>query len=270
MRPVDPTARPAILAIALAFATPPWASPSHAQDQAAPPAADVVLKKTEEWIATRRLISEESAAWQTEKATLADLDEIRKKEIKELDEFIKAAGERVADLDKQKSGLADERNELRKWRGEFEGRFASLETEVRALTPRFPQPLRDKVEDAVLRIESNEADRALQDRVRDLLSILQAAKEFDESFTVASEVREFAGEKREIEVLYLGLAQAWYVDSNGTHSGYGLPSAEGWQWTEDRAIAGPVRQAIEIQTGRATAAFVELPFIPTVIRGAAQ
>ncbi len=250
-------------------------SPSSAQDPAAPkspalPGAAEVVKKTEEWILTRRLLSEEDAAWRAESATLTELNAIRSQEIAELDEFIDSAGARVEALDQQKSTYAEERNHLRKWRGEFEGDFAKLETEVTALLPRLPLPLRDKIEETVLRIEASEPDRALQDRVRDVLIVLQAAKEFDEGFTVASDVREFAGEKREIDILYLGLSQAWYVDASGAFSGYGLPGAEGWTWSEDRAIATQVRNAIEIQRGRSTAAFVELPFIPTAGKEGAE
>lgn len=233
-----------------------------AQEAAPLPSAALLQRKTEEWIQTRRLIGEEAAAWQQEKAILADLDAIRAKETAQLDEFIQAAGARVDELTKQKASSAGERESLRRWRREFEAAFVELESRVKTLVPRFPTPLRDKVEDAILRLGENAAERPLQDRVRDTLLLLQAAKEFDDSFTVATEVRELDGRQVEVRLLYLGLSQAWYVDAGGTRAGYGLPAAEGWTWTEAPAIAPAVRDAIAIQTGEATAAFVTLPFVP--------
>jgi hypothetical protein len=233
-----------------------------AQEPSPLPPAALVQKKTEEWINTRRLIGEEAAAWAQEKATLVDLNAIRAKEAAQLDEFIAAAGARVDELGKQKATFKGERESLRKWRSEFEATFAKLETQVKALVPRFPTPLRDKVDDAVVRLEENAPDRPLQDRVRDVLLVLQSAKEFDDTFTVTTEVRELEGREVEVRLLYLGLSQAWYVDASGNHAGYGQPSPGGWVWTEDRAIAPSVRDAIAIQTGEATAAFVTLPFVP--------
>ncbi len=238
-------------------------APLSAQEAVPPlPSAALLQKKTEEWIRARRLIGEEAAAWKQEKATLADLNAIRKKESAQLDEFIQAAGARVDELAKQKATSADEREALRKWRSDFDAAFGKLEAQVKALAPRLPTPLRDKVEDAMLRMEENATDRPLQDRVRDTLLVLQAAREFDDSFTVTTEVRELDGRQVEVRILYLGLSQAWYVDAAGSHGGYGQPSANGWIWTEDASIAHAVRDAIAIQTGEATAAFVTLPFVP--------
>jgi hypothetical protein len=233
-----------------------------AQETTPLPPAALVQKKAEEWIRTRRLIGEEAAAWAQEKATLSDLNAIRGKEAAQLDQFIETAGTRVEDLAKQKAAFTGERESLRKWRSDFEAAFVKLEAEVKALLPRFPTPLRDQVDDAVIRLEEAGPDRPLQDRVRDVLLVLQSAKEFDDGFTVTTEVREFDGTQVEVRILYLGLAQAWYVDATGTHAGFGQPSADGWVWTEDRAIAPSVRDAIAIQTGEATAAFVTLPFHP--------
>lgn len=251
-RPLPPVLAGAILALGTLTA----------QEAAPLPSASLLQKRTEEWIQTRRLIGEEAASWQQEKATLADLDAIRAKEAAQLEEFIQAAGARVDELTKQKASSSSERESLRQWRREFEAAFVELEARVKTLVPRFPTPLRDKVEDAILRLEESAADRPLQDRVRDTLLLLQAAKEFDGSFTVATEVREIEGRQVEVRLLYLGLSQAWYADAGGTRGGYGLPGPDGWTWTEAPGIAPAVRDAIAIQTGEATAAFVTLPFVP--------
>ncbi|MBL9155933.1 MAG: DUF3450 family protein [Verrucomicrobiales bacterium] len=237
-----------------------------AQEATAPPAvpaaatpASVLQEKTREWIETRRLIGAETAAWEGEKASLSDLNAIRAKETAQLDEFVKAATVRVEELGKKKSALAKEESDLKAWRANLETDLSRLESDLRPLLKRLPAPLREKIQESLVRLESPEPDQPLQNRARDVLLVLQACMEFQNALAVDTEAREIDGERREVEVLYLGLTQAWYVDASGQHSGHGVPGETGWIWTQDKSIASQVRSAIEIQTRRATPAFVELP-----------
>jgi hypothetical protein len=247
---------PAVLVMAAA-------APLAAQEAAAPaaplPPAGEVQSKLEQWVKTRQLISEERAAWEVEKSTLSGLNEVRLRETEQLDEFVTAAGSRVAEIDEQRSRFAEDEVELKAWRSVMEKEVASLEQQIRPLLPRFPAPLRGKVEEALIRIESSDPDQPLQNRTRDILLVLQAYLEFQNTLTVESDIREIAGARREVEILYLGMSQAWYVDIDGKHSGYGIPADTGWTWTEDNSIAPRVRAAIDIQARRAAPTFVELP-----------
>src|SRR5690606_11610359 len=122
--------------------------------------------------------------------------------------------------------------DMRQWRRDLERRVGELENELRPLLKLFPLPLREKVEEAAIRLEENDPEAPLQNRARDLLAITQAALAFHRNLTADNEVREIEGERREIGVLYLGLAQAYYVDQTGKHAGYGSPTPEGWKWVE--------------------------------------
>ncbi len=228
-----------------------------AQEAAVDPA--LLQKKTAEWIETRRLISEEASRWEGEKATLADLDAIRRRETEQLGEFVKAAGERVTALEEQAGKSASEKTSLQQWRSSFEAEISALEDRLKPLFPTFPSPLRDKIGDAIDRLEATETNTPLQNRARDVLLILQAAHEFQNTITVASEVRELGGEKHEVEVLYLGMTQAWFVDATGRFAGSGIPGADAWIWNADPGIAATVRKAIDVQKRAVTPDFVGLP-----------
>lgn len=229
-----------------------------AQDASLPKAVEV-QNKLEQWVKTRQLISEDTSTWEAEKAILSELNGVRQRETAQLDEFVKAAGQRVDEIAGQRTAFAKEESDLKAWRSELETRLGKLRSQLAPLLPRFPPPLREKVEESLIRIESPDPDQPLQNRTRDLLLVLQAYLDFQNTFTVDSAIREIDSARREIDILYLGLTQAWYVDAEGKHSGYGHPTDTGWQWTEDSSIAANVRAAIEIQSKRATAAFVELP-----------
>lgn len=237
---------------------------SFAQEEAAespesiPPS--VVQEKVREWVRTKKQISAERADWEAQKQSMTDLNELRQREIEKLDEIIEAAGSRLADAEKQRAEMLAEEETLREKRQLLEAEIAEAEAQLRAVVPTFPEPLKAKIHEALGRLENQGADASLQDRYRDLLTILGEAGNFDHTITVDSELRDIAGEQVEVDVLYLGLARAWYVDRSGAHAGTGIPSAEGWQWTEDRSVAVAVRNAIAVRRKEAPPAIVSLPF----------
>lgn len=230
--------------------------PLHAEDPA--PAA-AVQAKVSEWIKTLQLISAEKAGWETEKQTLTDLNEIRKSEIGKLDEFIRLAEDRVKELDEKRQSFAKEEEDMKQWRRDLEQRLAPLENEIRPLVKLFPLALREKVEEATIRLEENDPEAPLQNRMRDLLAIVQAALDFHRSLSWDNEIREIDGERREIGVLYLGLTQAYYVDQSGKYAGYGSPTPDGWKWVAAPEIASSVRLAIDVFRTNVPPRFVTLP-----------
>ena len=191
------------------------------------------------------------------------MNEVRQHEIGQLGEFSEAAGKRIAEIDKQRKQFTAEESELKTWRRSLKSQVIVLENELRPLISLFPVPLRAKIEEALVRIEEPDTERPLQHRMRDVLLVMQACLNFQNTITVDADIRAIDGEDREVEVLYMGLTQAWYVDQTGKYSGYGVPGLKGWVWTEAPALATAVRQAIAIQSRQATPAFVNLPLSNT-------
>lgn len=231
---------------------------AQAQDSALPEASatQTALKK---WVQTRQLISREATDWQEQQESLTQLNDIRKIEIDNLEEFVTAAGERVEEINEKRKSYVEEEAELKAWRHKLMVQISEIENSLRPLLPYFPTPLRAKVQEAVVRLEESEAGRPLQHRTRDVLLIMQAYQAFNNNITLDADVRPIDGKKREIEILYLGMTQAWFVDQSGKYAGYGLPSPDGWTWVDAPALAAPVRQAIEIQTRQAPPDFISLP-----------
>ena len=223
------------------------------------PAASATQTALKEWVQTRQLISRESAAWQEQQKTLEFLNELRQLEIKNLKDFVQSAGDRVKEIDKQREAYVAEEAELKAWRRKLSGHVTKLEKKLRPHIPFFPPPLRAKIQEAVIRFEEDQKDRPLQHRARDILLIMQAYQDFQKVITLDADIRLIDGKKREVEILYLGLTQAWFVDPSGNYAGYGLPTAEGWGWIDDTSLAPSVRQAISILSREEAPAFVSLP-----------
>ena len=92
-----------------------------------------------------------------------------------------------------------------------------------------------------------------------MLGILNELNKANNEITVSYEVHDLAdGKPSEVQAIYVGLAQAYYVSASG-EAGIGRPARDGWKWEPSKAVAGDVLMALEILQGKHTPAFVPLP-----------
>lgn len=231
-----------------------------AQEKTSSPAAEL-QEQLKQWVLTRQLISREKADWAEQKATWQSLNEIRRQEKEQLEEFTTAARKRIPQISAKKEALADEEKDLRQWRKDTLRGVDEWEGSLRPLLSRFPAPLRRSLRDPISRLEAGEGDdsRPLQERVRDVVLILQGFREFQDSLTIDKEVLSLEGEEREVDVLYVGLGRAYFTDPSDSVGGYGLPSEEGWKWQVESSIAAEVRKAIEMRRNQIPPEFLTLP-----------
>ncbi|MEM1440931.1 MAG: DUF3450 family protein [Verrucomicrobiota bacterium] len=219
-------------------------------------------KRSELIFEAKESISKESSAWSEQKVLFENLIELREKEIAKIDEFTESARSRVDEVTQKRSELKTEETERKAWRKDFEKRVEGLEASLSEVLPLLPKPVTDKLGNTISRFneEIPEGQISLQERFRTVLSILSAARDFDSKLTIDSEVREFEGKRYQIDVLYLGLDHAWFVDESGKIAGVGRPTSSGWVWTENRSLASRVRTAIEVNRREIPPSMVSLPF----------
>lgn len=247
-----------LMAVAVSWAQDKKTTPNP---QEALPKASAVQTALKQWVLTKQLISQEQADWAVAKESLADLNVVRQRESKQLAEFKKAATSRIAEIDRKRKGFSQEEAALKSWRRDLKKQISGFESELKDVLPLFPAPLKAKAQEAIDRLQSNDPDRALQERIRDVLLVMQAYLNFQSVITLDADLRSMDGQQREVDVLYMGMSQAWYVDQTGKYSGVGMPGAKGWAWTEVPALAVAIRQAIKVQSRQATPTFVRLPLM---------
>ena len=92
-----------------------------------------------------------------------------------------------------------------------------------------------------------------------MIGILNEVGKANGEVTVATEIRTLSdGKPTEVKTLYVGMGQAYYVSAKGD-AGVGRPSANGWAWESDNALAARITDAMQILQNKATAKFVPLP-----------
>jgi len=222
----------------------------------------VLQEKVRQWVDAQKLRSKERADWSEQKRQMAALNGIRTKEIEQIDSLIAAAGKRLSDATNRREELLAEQESLRNKRTIILKRVERLETALRAQLGIFPEPLLNKVKDEVERMRKTEPLKSgsLQDRLRDLVAVMSAASEFGQSLTIHNQIRTDGEDQIEVEVLYFGFSGAWYVGRAGKVAGYGQAEKDGWKWTKDKSVAGPLKDAIEMYRKERAPDYVRINF----------
>lgn len=224
---------------------------------------DVFRSKTEQWVKTRQLISQEKADWEAERETMrASRDLLRQQR--------EALAAEIAELQESNTASDDERRDLLLQRGEYQRSARALEDKIRAmeedvldLAPQLPEPLQKKLELLLVQIPQDPAKSAppLGQRLMNILGVLAQAEKFNGTATFVGETRSVGGpQKVQVRTLYWGLGQAIYVDAQGKTAGIGRPGPHGWTFKDEPGLAADARRLLDIYEGDVDAIeFVPLP-----------
>jgi len=225
--------------------------------------------KTEKWVETSRIISEEKADWVLDRETLRATRDLLKQEKKALEEEIAELDASAAESDEERRELLLARGDARRAADTLETELAAMEQAVLALVPRLPEPLQRKLKPLLVQIpEDPEQSRVpLGQRLIAVLGVLAQAEKWNDTATFVGETRAISADaqagdapKVQVRTLYWGLAEAIYVDSQGTTAGIGRPGPEGWVFEDDPALVDEASLLLDIYEGNVDAIeFVELP-----------
>lgn len=198
--------------------------------------------------------AKERMEWESRKAEMAELLELYRREMAMLDEELEAAGESAGGYDEAKRGAEEAIARLRRVRTLAGEVMARSKPRALALASRFPAPLVKEVKADRVKLESWKPGDEPRGGLQAILGMVTKAEQFNRRIRRSSEVRD----GQEVEVIYLGLARAYYLGRDGA-AGVGEPGAEGWRWSADRAIAGEVGKALAQLDKKRPPELVKLP-----------
>jgi hypothetical protein len=229
--------------------------------QTAAPSLEQTRLVLGKWLETQKVIAHERNDWQQGKELLAGRLELVQKQLATLDEKTRVATASVAETDKKSADLQVENEQLKATSLKLAGAVTALEAQLRTLMPSLPPPVQEGVRQLWQRVpeDPTRTHVTVAERFQNVLVILAALNKANTEINVVYEVHQLAdGKPAEVQTIYLGLAQAWYVSAGGD-AGIGRPTPTGWKWEPVRAIAQDVLNALEIKQGKQTPTFVPLP-----------
>ncbi|HAV64243.1 MAG TPA: hypothetical protein DCY13_17985 [Verrucomicrobiales bacterium] len=214
------------------------------------------------WVQLQESIAGEKRDWALEKEYLDREIRLLREEIGLLQERETLLKEETATIDAELRRIEAETGGLKLAAARVEEKLPEFETAMRSLNRALPAALRSTIESLFQRLprEGATTPAGTAERLQVVVGILGQVDKFNGQLNVAPELRtNAAGEKISVSVLYLGLAQAWFVSQDGRFAGHGMPGPQGWMWTQDDSIAPLVSRAIAIQENTAVADYVDLP-----------
>lgn len=203
---------------------------------------------------TQTLESKERKDWESRKAEFAALLELHRKEIALLDQELEKAGQSAPGHAESSDVMKAEIESLKETRRLAMEAVARNVTRAIALTQRFPDPLRKECEVEIASLNAWNAEDEPREALQSILSVLAKAQQFDRRFTRSIEVRD----GREVDVLYLGLARAFYADKK-EGAGIAEPGADGWNWKAKPEIRADLLAAFGMLDKKRPPAMVRLP-----------
>lgn len=216
----------------------------------------------EQYVETRRIISEEKRDWALGREMLDDRIDLVRREIESLREKIGRAEASIAEADTKRGELLADNERQKATAAGLEASIGLMEDRTRALLGRLPETLREKVAPLSQRLPKagEPSGLSLSERFQNVVGVLNEINKFHREITVTSEVRDLPdGTTAEVTVMYVGISQAYYVNGDGTTAGVGSGGADGWIWKPADAYATEIAQAISIRKNEGIAAFVPLP-----------
>ena len=214
-----------------------------------------------EWVGVEKTISEEKADWQAGQAIVKDMIALLETEKASLMEKIRIAEEGLSESDKKREELLNESDEYRAAVDVLGDKIGMVEKRVIALHSQFPVPLQEEVSTLFARIprEGEEVRLSVSQRLQSVIAVLSQADKFNSGVQFVSDIQKLNSGQSEVDVLYFGLAGAFFKNREGTYVGIGFPSSNGWQWEEVPESGDGIVKLFSVYAGEMQAEFVKLP-----------
>ena len=247
--------------------------PAFAQQPQQP--GDVInstLSPIAEWVNARALIAKDANQWRTEKQLIQQRIALYEAELQDLQTKLGELAQNQLQGADKRSQLQERRENLERAQAVIEGQLGAFERQVLALHEYFPAALKTRLSALMGRLPRDQRAAArisASNRMATIVAVLNEVDKFNNEVTVQNELRNIGGVEREVWVMYLGLAQAFYADANGEIAGIGVPAAGEWRFTEQNDRAADIARAISIARGQIKPAqFVNLPLQVTQVNAA--
>lgn len=226
----------------------------YAQDE--PSEADVAkLRETiGKIVDIKAQTSEVKSDWAEQKDSMSALLDIQRRELELLNEELEMSGQSASGFDEQKNELNADLEKLKAARSQASEAVKTYLPRTLALTDAFPEPLAEEVKSEVLVLQSWDSSGEVRDALQSMLAIFGKAEQFNRRVTRSREERD----NREVEVIYLGLARAYYADRSG-NAGVGTPAKGGWAWSSRPEIHDEVVKALDELDRKRPPELVNLP-----------
>lgn len=231
------------------------------------PAEEASLKELDglvgRWIGLRTTMAQEERSWAARQDQwLAEIN-LLEQESKALDQQMATFGETASSEEQAQAQLLKHKQAMRAELGRLAPVLDRAERELITWETRLPKSLRLPLAPLFKALPKTSADaekREVTHRVQTLVSLFTQIENLQHGFHTTREMVEIeAGTRRQVDVLYVGLARAFAVSLGDDWAAVGTPGDHEWHWQAQPEHAAAVRNAINLLKRQKAAELVHLP-----------
>lgn len=214
-----------------------------------------------QWVGLRSQIAEEQQGWKQKQQQWQREIALLDKENQQLDDAIAHAAQYEAAKESQ---IADQlaRNEtLLQIQQAIDPILIKKVAELANLRPRIPDTLlSDTFKDTCRELSAQTKSIAPARRLQLLTLTLSEIETLrNQSHYTRELIQLEPAQRREMDVVYLGLARGFALSPDNATAAIGISTATGWEWTEASGIAKDVRELVRILNTEVPPSLVSLP-----------
>lgn len=215
-----------------------------------------------EWMEVQRIISQEQLSWKSTQSALQGRIDLVKLELDDFESRLNTSETNIKGEETRKANLEKELELANKATQSLTNSALFFEEELKKLKGILPAPIYTKVQALYERMPADPKTTkvSLAERYQNILGILNEADKANAEITVLAEVRELPGTPAtEVETLYVGLAQAYFVNAERNFAGMGHPVNGKWEWTRMDELGGSIAEVLAVMSTKVKPRFVFLP-----------
>jgi septal ring factor EnvC (AmiA/AmiB activator) len=208
-----------------------------------------------QWVELRTNISSEQQAWKTQRKQLQQSIALLTRETEELDRIL-------ANYRKQQDSQSDHVTRQRQRKAILENQLARTDAiatntihEIQLIIPQIPEPIRSESMRTLL-LNDNQAT-TLQ-RIQILTAVMGEINHLENQVHCVKELIEINGQRRAMDVVYLGLARGFAVSDDNSTAAVGMPFPAGWRWQATPNHASTIRKMVDIAKNNITPQLVSI------------
>ena len=217
----------------------------------------------EKWVETQRVISQEKRDFVLSKEMLSERIKLLEREIEELERKVVTAKGNISDADSKRSQIVKDSHKFNDNFTVLQNIIGRLEDGIKDIIKKLPEnvdahikPLSQRLPDP----ENTTKKISLSERFQNVIGMLNEIDKFNREISLTSEVRTLEdGSSVEVTTVYIGIGQAYFVNTTGDIAGVGNVTEDGWQWQENDEIAPAISEVISILKNEKVASYVKLP-----------
>lgn len=215
------------------------------------------------WMDLRTTIADEKRAWQARKSQWKLEIQLLTTEKQKLQKDMEASNRSASSVEKDRAGTLKRKESLETLRKALQPLLDRSEARLHVWQRVIPDSLSAPLAKGFAALPTTTAQaetQAFSERAQRITALYSQIESLQHGLHTTSELLGTGeGQRRQVNVLYLGLARGFAVSPDLQWAAVGIPTAKGWTWSSRPVLAQAVQMAIDVVNQKETARLVNLP-----------